>query len=102
MFNKSTRDDKIPPKRLQISAKPLTIVINLSISEMTFPGQSKTAAVIPIIKSEDKIDKKNYRPVSILNSLSKIFENVIKDQITPFLDNFLCIFVSAIVCNMHC
>jgi hypothetical protein len=97
--NKSTGDDKIPPKILQISAnvldKPLTTVINLSINEMTFPGQSKTAAVVPIFKSEDKIDKKNYRPVSILNSLSKIFENVIKDQITPFLDNFLSIFVSA-------
>ena len=35
---------------------------------MTFPGQCKTAAVDPIFKSEDKIDKKIYRPVSILNS----------------------------------
>ena len=51
---------------------------------MTFPNQCKNAAVVPIFKSEDKIDKKNYRPVSILNSLSKIFENVIKDQVTIF------------------
>ena len=62
---------------------------------MTFPGQSKTAAVVSIFKPEDIIDKKNYRPVSILNSLSNIFENVIKDQIPSFLDNFLSIFVSA-------
>ena len=62
---------------------------------MTFPNQSKNAAVVPIFKSEDKIDKKNYRPVSILNSLSKIFENVIKDQVTPFFDTFLSKFVSA-------
>ena len=78
--NKATGDDKIPPKILQISAnvldKPLTTVINLSISEMTFPGHSKTAAVVSIFNSEDIINKKKYRPVSILNSVSKI---VIKD-----------------------
>ena len=97
--NKSTGEDKLPPKILQISANvldnPLTTVINVSISEMTFPNQSKNAAVVPIFKSEDKIDKKNYRPVGILNSLSKIFENVIKDQVTPFFDTFLSKFVSA-------
>ena len=97
--NKSIGEDKLPPKILQISAnvidKPLMTVINVSISEMTFPNQSKNAAVVPIFKSEDKIDKKNYRPVSILNSVSKIFENVIKDQVTPFFDTFLSIFVTA-------
>ena len=97
--NKSTGEDKLPPKILQISAnvldKPVTTVINVSISEMTFPNQFKNAAVVQVFKSEDKIDKKNYRPVSILNSLSKIFENVIKDQVTPFFDTFLSKFVSA-------
>ena len=43
--NESTGDDRISPKILQITAnvldKPLTTVINLSISEMTFPGQPK-------------------------------------------------------------
>ena len=39
----------------------------------------------PIFKSEEKTDKKNYRPVSILNSLSKVFENVMKEQLIPFL-----------------
>ena len=34
---------------------------------MTFPGKSKTAAGVPIFKSENKIDKENYRPVRILN-----------------------------------
>ena len=96
---KSTGDDKIPVKILKISAnildKPLTKVINSSINNMAFPTEAKTAAVTPIFKSDDKNDKKNYRPVSILNSLSKILENVIKDQITPFFDNFLSTFISA-------
>ena len=56
---------------------------------------NKTATAVPIFKPEDKIEKKNYRPVSISNYLSKTFGNVIKDQITPFLDNLLSLFVSA-------
>ena len=68
--NKSTRDDNIPPKILQISTnvldKPITTVIDLSISEMTFLNKSKKDAVVPFFKLDDIIDKKNYRPVSIL------------------------------------
>ena len=97
--NKSTGDDKIPPKIIKLSAEildePLTAVINSSINEMNFPGKAKTAAVAPIFKSDDKSNKKNFRPVSVLNTVSKIFENVIKDQIVPYFDNFFSIFISA-------
>ena len=53
------------------------------------------AAVTPILKSDEKIDKRNYRPVSILNSICKISENVIKEQLVPYFDNFLSSFISA-------
>ena len=49
----------------------------------------------PIFKSEEKTDKKNYRPVSILNSLSKVFENAMKEQLIPFFENCLSAFISA-------
>ena len=51
--------------------------------------------VTPIFKCEEKTDKKNYRHVSILNSLSKVFENVMKEQLIPFFENCLSAFNSA-------
>ena len=95
---KSIGDDKIPPKIVKIASDalkgPLHKIINLSIRKMNFPTQLKSAAVLPIFKS-DQTDKKNYRPISILNSFSKIFEIVIKDQIVPYFDKYLSIFMSA-------
>ena len=57
--------------------------------------EAKVAAVTPILRSDEKIDNRNYRPVSILNSISKILENVIKEQLVPYFDNFLSAFISA-------
>ena len=57
--------------------------------------EAKVAAVTPILKSDEKIDKRNYRAVSILNSISKILENVIKEQLVPYFDNFLSAFISS-------
>ena len=71
---------------------PLTVTINSSINEITFPDKAKSAAVPPIFKCEEKTDKKNYSTVSILNSLSKIFENVMKEQLIPFFENCLSAF----------
>ena len=88
---KAIGDDNIPPKILNLPAgllySPLTVTINSSINEITFPDKAKRAAVTPIFKSEEKTDKKNYRPVSILNSLSKVFENIRKEQLIPFFEN---------------
>jgi hypothetical protein len=96
---KAIGDDNIPPKILKLAAyilcKPLTITINSSINEINFPGKAKRAAVAPMFKSDDKTDIKNYRPISILNSLSKFFENVIKDQLVPFFEKCLSVFISA-------
>ena len=57
--------------------------------------EAKVAAVTPILKSDEKIDKRNYRAVSILNSISKLLENVIKEQLVSYFDNFLSAFISA-------
>ena len=62
---------------------------------MNFPTKAKRAVVTTIYKSDDKTNVKNYRPVSILNSISKIFENVIKDQIVPFFDKCWSKYISA-------
>ena len=50
--------------------------------------EAKVATVTPILKSDEKIDKRNYRPVSIINSISKILENVLKERLSPILTTF--------------
>ena len=58
-LNKSTGDEKVPPKMLP------PIVTNSSISKIAFPILSKMAAAISIFKSYDKCDKKNNRLVIV-------------------------------------
>ena len=42
----------------------------------------------------DPLDKKNYRPVSILPTISKVYEMVLSDQLTEFFENiFMIIYV---------
>ena len=51
------------------------------------PDDLKTARVVPLFKKNDKTDVGNYRPVSILSTVSKIFERVIYDQLEEYLAN---------------
>ena len=47
----------------------------------------KSARVIPLYKKNDKTEVGNYRPVSILSIISKIFERVVYDQVVGYLDD---------------
>ena len=53
------------------------------------------ASVTPIFKKDDRLDKKNYRPISALNVFSKIFERFLLNQILPFLNKIQSVFLSA-------
>ena len=84
--------DKISPKLVKISdqilSQPLTDAINNSISNGVFPDNAKIASVSPIDKhSDDKNQVSNFRPVSVLNTFSKIYEFVIKSQLNSVLNN---------------
>ena len=57
---------------------------NNSLSCTTFPTSMKYADVIPIHKKDDKTDKENYRPISILPNLSKVYERLMCNQIYPY------------------
>ena len=59
-----------------ILLEPLTHVLNLSLLNGHFPQELKMANVIPIFKSGDAQVFTNYRPVSILPVISKIFERI--------------------------
>lgn len=60
---------------------PLTIVINQMIETGQFPDILKIAKVTPIYKKDDPTLISNFRPISVLSSISKVFEKVIFKQI---------------------
>ena len=60
--------------------------INDSIKSSQFPEVLKQASVYPVFKKGAKTDKENYRPVSVLSNVSKIFEKCLHKQINSFFD----------------
>jgi len=66
---------------------PLTEYINLMITKKEFPNEWKRARVIPLFKSGKQNDPNNYRPISLLPTLSKVFEKIIDRQIRDHLEN---------------
>ena len=62
----------------------ITLVINQSLRSGIFPDQLKIAKVTPIYKKDDKKLIKNYRPISLLPVILKVFETVICDQLNEY------------------
>ena len=88
-INKSTISGDIPTKILkqyaQIYSKKLADIFNESIKTSKFPDILKKAEVAPVYKKDDMNDKQNYRLVSTLSNLSKIFEKLIYSQINIYI-----------------
>lgn len=86
--NKATGLDEIGPRILKHCGDYITPIIaniiNNSIKKGIFPECLKSARVLPIYKSGDKNDPSNYRPISILCTLSKIFEKHVAIQLQDF------------------
>ena len=61
--------------------------VNKSISSSTFPSILKLADIIPVYKKDSRYEKSSCRPISVLPNLSKIFENVLYNQIFSFFEN---------------
>ena len=61
-------------------------MINFCIDNKTFPDCLKIASVLPVYKKGDVNDKNNYRPISLLPILSKVFEKLLLGQILHFLE----------------
>jgi len=65
---------------------PLAFIFNLSIKNGTFPEKLKSSRVVSIFKSGDPQLCDNYRPISLVSSLSKIFEKIVATQLTNHLE----------------
>ena len=67
-------------------ARPLTHILNLSLRDGVFPDSLKVSRTCPIFKSGSKSDVNNYRPISCLPIVSKIFEKAVYSQLSNFLN----------------
>ena len=56
---------------------PVTHIMNMSMLNGIVPGKMKIAKVVPIFKKGDPLERSNYRPISLLTTLSKILEKLI-------------------------
>ena len=72
------------------------MAINCSIRNSRFPDNAKEAAACPLDKGEPhRTVERNFRPVSVLNTFYKIYEKVLKQQLTQHLNNALSAFIAA-------
>ena len=96
---KATRADNISAKILKSCALsisgPISNLINTTFEKNHFPVGIKMAQVIPLYKKKDPLNKENYRPVSILPTISKIFERSMHNQLSSFMDNHFNPFLAA-------
>ena len=72
---------------IDICAEYIKRSVNICIVKCKFPEELKCGEITPCHKGEEETAKKNYRPISILPCLSKIFERVLDDQINDFFQN---------------
>ena len=104
--SKATGFDNIPPKLLKSAsqelAEPVTNLVNQSIRISHFPHDLKKAELSPLYKCKDDLIFTNYRPVSVLTSLSKLFERVYNDQMAKHFMELLSSFLSAFRRHFGC
>ena len=67
-------------------AEPLSYLINNCIDQSIFPTSEKIAKIKPLYKSSDSTSFTNYRPISVLPILSKVFELIVHQQLYKYLE----------------
>ena len=98
-IKKGSTFKNIPPKILKehsdVCSPILKELINYTFKNNEFPDKLKLADVTPVFKKDDATNVKNYRPISVLPSSSKIFERIMHTQISSFMHDHL----SPILCG---
>ena len=70
-----------------VLAPILSVIINQSLYTGIFPDKLKIAKVLPLFKKGDAWLMENYRPISLLSTLSKVFERVVFEQLYEYLNS---------------
>ena len=88
---KATGLDMIPSKLLKMAASivtpSLTAIFTKSIITGIYPTEWKMARVTPVFKKGEKSDLNNYRPISVIPVVSKVFEKIVYDQLYQYLND---------------
>ena len=97
--SKATGYDTIPPKLVKAAtnelAQPISSLVNMSLSLSCFPHELKKSETSPLYKGQNNLEPQNYRPLSVLTCLSKIFEWVYNDQMGVYFNDILSTLLSA-------
>ena len=92
-ISKATVYSSIPTKvfkqNFDICSDIITNMYNNSTIAATFPLNMKYADVSPVHKKDDYSNKKNYRPVSLLPIVSKVFERLLSNKIYSYIEKYL-------------
>ena len=93
LSSKAAQDTDIPTKVIKDNINIFTPILldefNKSLALGIFPSSMKLANITPVFKKDDRTDKSNYRPTSILPNLPKVFEKCIYNQLSIFFDKVL-------------
>ena len=88
----STGHDEFSLKFIKLSlpilAPSLVKIFNLSLTTGIYPDKLKIAKVIPIFKKGSPSSVNNYRPISILSTINKIFEKILYSRLINYIDKF--------------
>ena len=91
--NKSRGYDKMDPKILKIGANelapPLAEILNQGIREGNWITQLKRGEWIPVYKKDDRQQEVNYRPITVLPCVDKVYEALLGQQVSKFMDERL-------------
>ena len=79
---------------MPIISKPLTLITNQMLNNRIFPDNLKIAKVVPLYNKGDDGLFTNYRSISLLSSVSKIFERVIFNQLIQYFDRYKLLYKS--------
>ena len=92
-YTKASQDTDISStiikENADLFANFLYFSYNKAVSDCEFPKSFKNANVLPIYKEDSRLEEKNYRPISILPNLSKIYERIMYSQISAYFGKIL-------------
>ena len=88
----SSGHDYFSSRFIKLSA-PLLVpalekIFNLSLNTGVYPNNLKIAKVTPIFKKGDPASVNNYRPISIISTINKIFEKILYNRLTKYINDF--------------
>ena len=97
--------DDISSKLLKVIApliiKPLTLLINQVLNTGIFPDKLKIAKVIPIYKKDDPQLFENYRPISLVPTISKVLEKIIHKQLSLYVEEYGLFFLTSMALDLN-